>query len=702
MGSRIWSAWQRWIGFVVGSLERRLAGALVLILAGTACLQFVSHDQAFHLRADSQILREATTSAEKGEQLVKAVSQFRLAARLAQAPNAGASHAEDELADAAIKIGEAVNALRLSGSYGLENPETTALFSDLDRLDGAILAAAGQSPEQSRWVDQRNAAMGAAAEAILRRADMARDQAAERFDASVQRWQQIVLAVGVLTILLAMLILADLLHNTLPAMRRMHDALRRLASGDLDVPLEDFRLHELAALSGPLEIFRRHAQAVRDLAFTDHATRLPNRRAFMERTATLLAAGPVGGYSGFVIAVGDVDRFKHVNDDYGHAIGDRLIAEIANRLQTEIGPDVLVARIGGDEFALCLPLSDHASAATLARQVLGTLRQPFDCGTFSVTVTMSLGYTETPGGPRRCDITELLDHADLALQAAKRGGRNRAAPFVETLAEERSVRRAMEFDLADALARGDLRMVYQPVHRLTGADSHPPGDEVEALLRWRHPTLGEIPPERFINAAERSGQMDHLGRWIVERAIADLADWPALVMSINLSPLQLKQDGFVGVLIGCCRKHGISTSRLILEITESLPIEGDEQALMTLGLLRASGFRIALDDFGTGYSSLCMMKSVQFDRLKLDRSLVSDLCQDASARAVFEAAVTMALKLGCEVVAEGVSEAAMLEPVRAAGCTHVQGYLFSRPLEVEAVAGYFAGSSPVEALRAAG
>ena len=672
MGSRIWSAWQRWIGFVVGSLERRLAGALVLILAGTACLQFVSHDQAFHLRADSQILREATTSAEKGEQLVKAVSQFRLAARLMQAPNGAANHAEDELTDAAIKIGEAVNALRLSGSYGLENPETTALFSDLDRLDGAILAAAGQSPEQSRWVDQRNAAMGAAAEAILRRADMARDQAAERFDASVQRWQQIVLAVGVLTILLAMLILADLLHNTLPAMRRMHDALRRLASGDLDVPLEDFRLHELAALSGPLETFRRHAQAVRDLAFTDHATRLPNRRAFMERTATLLAAGPVGGYSGFVIAVGDVDRFKHVNDDYGHAIGDRLIAEIANRLQTEIGPDVLVARIGGDEFALCLPLSDHASAATLARQVLGTLRQPFDCGTFSVTVTMSLGYTETPGGPRRCDITELLDHADLALQAAKRGGRNRAAPFVETLAEERSVRRAMEFDL------------------------------VEALLRWRHPTLGEIPPERFINAAERSGQMDHLGRWIVERAIADLADWPALVMSINLSPLQLKQDGFVGVLIGCCRKHGISTSRLILEITESLPIEGDEQALMTLGLLRASGFRIALDDFGTGYSSLCMMKSVQFDRLKLDRSLVSDLCQDASARAVFEAAVTMALKLGCEVVAEGVSEAAMLEPVRAAGCTHVQGYLFSRPLEVEAVAGYFAGSSPVEALRAAG
>jgi EAL domain-containing protein (putative c-di-GMP-specific phosphodiesterase class I) len=167
-------------------------------------------------------------------------------------------------------------------------------------------------------------------------------------------------------------------------------------------------------------------------------------------------------------------------------------------------------------------------------------------------------------------------------------------------------------------------------------------------------------------------------------------------MSINLSPLQLAQEGFVGFLMDCCRKHEIAPQRVYLEVTESLSIERNTRALMTLNLLRNAGFRIALDDFGTGYSSLCMMKTFKFDRLKLDRSLITDLDKDPTSQAVFDAAVTMALRIGAEVVAEGISEEDLVNPVRSAGCTHVQGYHYSRPIEADAVAGYYEGSPQLE------
>lgn len=680
---------------VFGSIERRLTGALLLILAGTVALQFISQDRAFELRGESELLRRATRNADQAEQLVKAVGQFRLATRLTLMPGAGSAIArgEDELTDAAIKVGEAVNALRLSGMPQAETADAAAVYADLDRHVGAILAVPQDARGLPPRLEERNERMAVFASAILVDAGGDREMASARFDHSVQEWQRILLAVGAATIGLVGMILYDLLRNTLPALRRMHGALRRLAAGDLDVPLEVFHLRELQALSGPLEIFRRHAQAVRNLAFSDPATGLPNRRAFLERAASRLAAGPRTGQSGFIIAVADIDRFKLVNDDYGHAVGDRLVGQIGARMLETLGSDAIVARLGGDEFALCLPLADGEAATTVGSGLLAALRQPFDCGTFGVAVTVSLGVTETLGGPTNCEVSELLDQADLALHAAKHGGRNRVCPFAEHLAEERQIERALERDLATALLSDELRMVYQPILALDPASGgESPHQEVEALLRWYHPELGEIPPSRFIAAAERSGQMDRLGRWIVERALTDLARWPGLTMSINLSAVQLQQDGFVGFLIECCRRHGVKAAQLVLEVTESLPIERDAHALMTLELLRRSGFRIALDDFGTGYSSLCLMKTFRFDRLKLDRELVCDLGRDPVARAVFEAAVTMALNLGAEVVAEGISEAGLLVPVREAGCTHAQGFHYSRPLEVPAVAPWFAQS----------
>jgi hypothetical protein len=317
------------------------------------------------------------------------------------------------------------------------------------------------------------------------------------------------------------------------------------------------------------------------------------------------------------------------------------------------------------------------------------MRVPFSLGFCQIAITLSLGYVSAERGAARNwnpeTESELLLRADLALYASKHSGRNCATGFGRELLIEHEIERALERDLGEAFERGELRMVYQPIHAVGG---YP--DEVEALVRWNHPRHGEVPPSRFIPAAERSGLMVPLGRWIYERALSDLRQWPDLHLSINLSPLQLQQDGFVGQFLDCCARNAIDPRRLYLEVTESVSIERNQRAVLTLELLRQAGCKIALDDFGTGYSSLCLLRTFQFDRLKLDRELIGNLESDPTSRAVFDAAVTMALRIGAEVVAEGVSELSLVEPVQSAGCTHMQGYHYSRPVEAAEVSPYYA------------
>lgn len=674
------------LGALFGSLEKRLLGAVLLIVACTCALQVISQDRAYKLRVESEALRETAANAEHAEQLVKSIAQFRLVSHRYLSPesHADAARADDELTDVAIRIGEQVNGLRASGMdlYGLRGD--IAVLSDIDRHLATIAAVRG-NPRAGRAervaIDERNAQMAALAAAIEAKASTDRDDAYAQLSRSSYNWQALVIGTGAVTIGFALLILFDLLRNILPALRRMHVALRRLAAGDLDVEVGDFRLRELKALSGSLETFRRNAQAVQNLAFTDPSTGLPNRRAFVERTAARLAAG---GGTTHIVMLGDIDRFKHVNDDYGHAVGDRLVQLIGARMGDVLGPGAVVARTGGDEFAICVPLAAGQAAATLGADLVAAMRAPFDLDDYTVAVSVSIGLVEVQHAGPEPDVNALINQADLALYASKHAGRNRATRFTAELEEERALSRALERDLALALDAGQIRMVYQPIHPIGGGEN-----EVEALVRWHHPQLGDISPARFIPAAERSGLMVQLGYWIVQRALTDLARWPELSMSINLSPLQLQQEGFVGFLMDCCRKHGITPHRVFLEVTESLSIERNTRALMTLNLLRNAGFRIALDDFGTGYSSLCMMKTFKFDRLKLDRSLITDLRKDPTSQAVFDAAVTMALRIGAEVVAEGISEEGLVDPVRSAGCTHVQGYHYSRPIEAEAVDLYY-------------
>ncbi|MEO5586514.1 MAG: bifunctional diguanylate cyclase/phosphodiesterase [Novosphingobium sp.] len=689
---------------ILASLEWRLIGALLLIALCTGTLQYVSQDRAFKLRAESEALRATASNNEHAAQLVKAIGQFRLITHLYLSPERDAEggtnriRAEDELTDTAIDIGDRINALRSSGMtlYGL--PGEMAVLDDIDQHVGTIVAVR-HNPASGRReraaIDERNAQMAALAGTIEAKANDERDTAFDQLSRSSRNWHLVIMVAGTVTIGFVLLILLDLLRNILPAMRRMHTALRRLADGDLDFEVESFALRELQALSGPLETFRRNARAVQDLAFTDPSTGLPNRRAFVDRASAQLSAGHGAR---FVVMLADVDRFKHINDDYGHAAGDLLVKLIGARMAEELGGrDAIIARTGGDEFALFTALAERENPAMLGSILVQAMRAPFDLGDCNVAVSISLGVAETPdgkgGGEDAPEIVAMLHQADLALYGAKNGGRNRAVRFTAELAEERELSRALERDLALALDAGQLRMVYQPIHSL-GAKGPGNEDEVEALVRWEHPTLGAISPARFIPAAERSGLMVQLGYWIVQRALTDLARWPHLTMSINLSPLQLQQDGFVGFLMDCCRTHRIAPRRLFLEVTESLSIERNTRALMTLNLLRNAGFRIALDDFGTGYSSLCMMKTFKFDRLKLDRSLITDLGKDPTSQAVFDAAVTMALRIGAEVVAEGISEEGLIAPVQRAGCTHVQGFHYSRPIEAEAVAGYYRETPP--------
>jgi diguanylate cyclase (GGDEF)-like protein len=689
-GAGLKAGWEH----VFGSLEKRLIGALLLIIACTGALQVISQDRAFKLRSESEALRAAATNTEHAGQLVKLVAQFRLATHLYLSADSDREQVGDdgEMTDAAIRIGEQVNALRASSMDLYHLPLDIAVLNQIDQHVGTIAAVRG-NPVSGRAerdaIEARNAQMAALAAVIEAKASADRDRAYDQLSRSSRDWQMKVVAAGIVTIGFALLILCDLLRNILPALRRMHATLRRLAAGDLDVEIEDFSLRELKALSGSLETFRRNAQAVQNLAFADPSTGLPNRRAFVERTRAAITHGH--GRT-FLVMLADIDRFKHVNDDYGHAVGDMLVKLIGARMTEELGTDAIVARVGGDEFALCAALPEGAAAATLGADLVQAMRAPFDLGEYNVAISVSLGLMETPGGVADIDVNTLINKADLALYASKNGGRNRATRFTEDLAEERELSRALERDLALALDDGQLRMVYQPIHSMA-AKGTANENEVEALVRWKHPLLGDISPARFIPAAERSGLMVQLGYWIVQRALTDLARWPDLSMNINLSPLQLQQEGFVGFRMDSCRQHAIAPQRVFLEVTESLSIERNTRALMTLNLLRHAGFRIALDDFGTGYSSLCMMKTFKFDRLKLDRSLVTDIGKDATSQAVFDAAVTMALRIGAEVVAEGISEETLVDPVRSAGCTHVQGYHYSRPIEADAVEGYYRAAS---------
>jgi diguanylate cyclase (GGDEF)-like protein/PAS domain S-box-containing protein len=424
---------------------------------------------------------------------------------------------------------------------------------------------------------------------------------------------------------------------------------------------------------------RREAERhIRYLALHDALTSLPNRASFTARLDQQMATARTAG-SRLAVLYLDLDRFKEVNDLYGHATGDKLLQTVATRVTALLKDGQSMARLGGDEFAVLLPnAASKAAVAGTAEQILERISAGLADEEVS-TIQTSIGIAFYPD-----DSTEretLLSQADTALYRAKTDGRNTFRFFEAEMGAEVRDRRQLEHDLRHAVARNELSLVYQPQSDITS------GQMVgfEALLRWRHPTRGSVSPSVFIPIAEDSGSILQIGEWVLREACREAASWPQpLTIAINVSALQIYNDGFVQLVHTTLLETGLSPRRLELEITETALVRDLQRALNTLRQIKALGVRIAMDDFGTGYSSLSNLRAFPFDKIKIDGSFVKSVNTNEQAATIVRAVLGLGRGLGLPVLAEGVETRAELAFLEKEQCSEVQGYFLGRPAGIDA------------------
>ena len=413
----------------------------------------------------------------------------------------------------------------------------------------------------------------------------------------------------------------------------------------------------------------------------DPLSGLPNRCHFIEKLQEDLdRLVQTRDNSRAVVAYIDVDRFKDINDTLGHHAGDTLIMTMTARLKQAIGQEDFLARFGGDEFAVLRRASSLEDAVELADRLRGAFAEGFDLHSQELRITATIGVVIAPdhgGSPH-----ELMRHADIALYQGKAQGRDRTIVFSAEMAVEVEQRREIELDLQAAIERGELALHYQPLvscsdHRIRG---------LEALLRWRHPDKGDIPPGVFVSIAEEAGLMPALGAYVLARAFAEAKAWPELEIAINLSPVQFRHVDLLGMLRRLIAEHDVDPSRFVLEVTEGVLMESSDRNLQTLEAVRGLGFKVALDDFGTGYSSLRYLCDTRFDKIKIDRAFVSNVHERKRAMTIIQAVVTLGRGLGMAIVAEGVETEAEASIMRLVGATELQGYYFSPAVPAEEVA----------------
>ena len=433
---------------------------------------------------------------------------------------------------------------------------------------------------------------------------------------------------------------------------------------------------------------RKNAEErIRELAFFDQLTGLPNRTLLADRLKQALVASARSGKVGAVLFI-DLDNFKTLNDTLGHDHGDALLKLVAKRVSLTVREGDTVARLGGDEFVLVLPelnadKADAASAAKMiAQKILAALDQAFELGEVSYRIGASIGVTLF--GSDRCSADELMKHADLAMYQAKASGRNLIRfydPALEIAVKERA---AWEEDLRLALACKQFVLHYQPQlssqRRLIGA---------EALVRWQHPTRGMVSPADFIPLAEETDLIFPLGQWVLETACRQLAAWagqPALAhltLAVNVSAHQFHHPDFVEQVMAIVHDTGADPCRLKLELTESLLLQNVPEVIDKMAALRATGVCFSLDDFGTGYSSLSYLRRLPLDQLKIDQSFVLDMIGNPQDAAIVRTIIGLARSLGLDVIAEGVETEAQVDFLTGSGCQGYQSFFFSRPLPLE-------------------
>lgn len=428
---------------------------------------------------------------------------------------------------------------------------------------------------------------------------------------------------------------------------------------------------------------QRYQREIERLAYSDELTGLPNRRLLLDRLQHAMDRENREGSLGALLFI-DLDHFKTVNDSLGHLIGDALLVEVTTRLARELRTEDTLARLGGDEFVVLLEALGHEPqavaehAAAVGEKLLRGLQGSCLVDGHELAISASIGIALHPMGLQQA--ADILKQADTAMYRAKHAGRNALHFFAPEMQAAIDQRLQLQGELRQAIARQQLQLVFQP--QLMLADDSVAGAEV--LLRWMHPERGEVGPDQFIPLAEETGLIQDIGQWVLEQACAALArwqaQWPQLVLAVNLSPRELRQAGCVERVEQCLRDHGVPAQSLELEITEGVLVEDVERCIGNMQRLKAQGVRFAIDDFGTGYSSLTYLKRLPLDRLKIDRSFVADLDGAASGRMLVQTILMIARNLDLECVAEGIEQDSQLAFLREQGCALGQGYLFGRPM----------------------
>ncbi len=432
---------------------------------------------------------------------------------------------------------------------------------------------------------------------------------------------------------------------------------------------------------------KRDREKIAYLAEHDPLTGLANRRVIYERLDAALAELVPGAE--LAVLYLDLDEFKDINDTIGHLAGDALLVQVAGRLKACTRDADVLARLSGDGFAVLCPGPGADEARELVRRILALVGTPFEVEDQTITLRASIGVAIAPRDGTGSG--DLFKKADIALDAAKTAGRGTFRFFQPAMESDLRARQLLKGDLANALANDELVIVYQPVLSLaTGEVS-----AFEALIRWRHPEKGEIPPARFIPIAEETGLIGKIGDWVLEQACAEAAKWPGRIgLAVNVSPRQFQTRTLPLHVATALLAADLSPRRLELEITESVLFQGSEANLAILHDLRDLGVTIALDDFGTGYSALGYLRRFPIDRIKIDRIFVGDLSDSEESKAVVGAVVGLGRALGMRVTAEGVETKRQLDEIRARGCDEAQGFYFSRPVAAAEIPALLARLSP--------
>lgn len=470
-----------------------------------------------------------------------------------------------------------------------------------------------------------------------------------------------------------------------------------LASGDFDIErfvaaipnesttvlqLRDGRLIQICRAPVPgggwvathedITVREQSARQIRHLAFHDPLTGLANRTE-LNRRGTLALSDSGREVSLLLI---DLDRFKSVNDTFGHSAGDCLLKLVAERMSTQVGKGDLIARVGGDEFAVLQhPSSDQREAAvSLAARLIAVLSEPYDLDGRQALIGASVGVALGEGNDDTMEA--LARRADLALYEVKSGGRNASMIYDGAIGRRADERSELENELRDAIANGQLELHYQPIVSL---DSH----EVcatEALVRWRHPSRGLLLPDRFIKIAEDSGLIVPLGEFVIKQACADAATWRKRVkVAVNVSPTHIRRRSLLDTVVDALLQSGLDAEQLEIEVTETVLMTQDDDVLSQLHQLKDLGLSVALDDFGTGFSSLSHLRMFSFDKVKIDRTFVAEITERTDSAAIVCAVTGLARALDMVTTAEGIETEQQLHILRAAGCTQGQGFLFGKP-----------------------